>query len=105
MCICILYMYICTYMYIQGGPMKNVPPDKMQFLSNQLRFFYPNFSIYRGMNFQQFLKISLNNFHNFKSYSCLNTKFHFFKFPQINGPIIVISVKYFSQRNCLVTLK
>src|SRR5688572_21427467 len=70
----------------------------MQFLRNQLRFLYQNFSIYRGMTSQQSTKISTNNLHSFKSYSCLNIQFHFFEFPQMSGPIIVISLIFFTKK-------
>jgi len=51
---------------------KNVTVDKMQFLDNRQRFFLPKFqNLQRKELYEQFLKISPNDFNCFKNYSFL----------------------------------
>ena len=39
-----IYIYI-IYIYIYRVAQKNVPPEKIQYLSHKLRFFYQNFTM------------------------------------------------------------
>ena len=64
----------------------------MRYIRSRLSYFCENFTIWRGMNFQQSLKVSFETFLVCKSYSYLNFQLRFFNYPENHAPIQVISL-------------